>query len=221
MKCEHCGVAIAGDPTFCASCSLPTKLLATELSASQTLKYAYDSTDWRKHRKLTLLMAIPLLAFVAAFLFLGNSFYYLSLLFFLPILLSPLAENLAWHKRPLRFFPFSLSFVCYLFVLRLICQGDPILDLVYLIMCHYALSLSLPIVVKVGKGCGLWASLLWSIQKIKESRWQQIFLLWFIFIINILAILPLGLGLYFSLPFSYESLARYGQQLEKHYTYAK
>ncbi len=221
MKCEHCGQAIVGDPTFCASCSRPTRLLATELNAVQTLRHAYNHLQWQKHRKLSLLMAIPLLGLVASFLFLGDFFYYLSLLVFFPILLSPLATELPWHKKPLRFLPFSLLFVAYLFALRAICQGDPILDLVYLIMCHYALSLSLPIVTRVSKGAGLLESTAWSIKKIKESRWQQMFLLWAIFVINALAIIPLGLGLFFSIPFSYKLIARYGQQLETHYRLAR
>ncbi len=221
MKCEHCGAKIVGDPTFCAACGKPTALLSSELSAISALRYAKKNLDWKRSWKLSLLMFVPIWLFAASFLLLGDFWYYLSLLIFLPLFLSPLSKKSAWFQKPLGFFPFAVLFVGYLFALRTICQGDPILDLVYLIMCNYALSISLPIVAKVGKGEKLLASLLWSIRKIKESRWQQIFLLWIVFALNILALLPLGIGLFFSVPFSYICLERYGHQLKKYYKKAE
>jgi len=217
MRCEYCGAAIVGDPTFCASCCKSTRLLATELSAGQTLRDVYADGRWKKQKRLALVMLLPLLAFFASFLFLRDSEYYLSLLVLLPLLLAPLAQGSPWYKKLLRFFPFAVCFVCYLFALRLLCQGDHILNLVYLIMCNYGLSLCVPLVTKMSKGGKLLGSMVWSIKKIKESRWQQIFLLWALFVINILAIVPLGLGLLFSVPFSYQALSHYGQQLEKYY----
>ncbi len=217
MKCEFCGAQIVGDPTFCAACCRATKLLSTKLSAFSCLKTVYASGQWKKQWKLALLMVVPLLAFIASFLFLTDFAYYLSLLIFLPVFLAPLAKGLAWHQRLVRFFPFAVCFVVYLFVLRTICQGDHILDLVYLIMCNYGMSLSLPIVFQISKGEKLLRAIGWSFEKIKETRWQQFFLLWALFLVNLVAILPLGLGLIFSLPFAYENLRHYSGQLDRYY----
>ncbi len=217
MKCKFCGLTIIGDPTFCKGCRKSTGLLRNELSAIKSLRFSFGNVKWKEHRLLSALLLLPFLAFVFSLFFFDYLPYYCGLVVFLLLFLSPLAQDKVWLKKIYRFVPFSLTFVAYIFLLRLICQGDPILNLVYFIMCNYGLSLSLPIVYKLGKGCSLRQSFSWSFKTIKESRWQQMFLLWALFALNLLAILPVGLGLFFTLPLSYHAISHYGEQLEEHY----
>jgi len=218
MNCTFCKKKIIGDPTYCKVCFRPTALLTKELSALRMIKDALYDFQWKKQIKLALFLILPVLALFFGLFFLRNFQFFGVMLVLFPILLAPLVPSGNAFQKVFFYVPLSIVNFVYFLVLRLVCSGDPILNLVYLIMSCYWLSICYPVIFLQIQGVSLKKSILFSIKSIKESRWQQFFIIVFVGISNFLALLlTLGIGLIFTIPFSYFLLERYYQKLDKHY----
>jgi len=101
--------------------------------------------------------------------------------------------------------------------LKVICTGfllkvatDPILHLVRFILVIYWLAIIMPAPLLILKnGITPLKAVTVSYKAGSETRWQHFFLLLFLFLINLLALIPAGLGLFFTLPLSYRMIYHY------------
>jgi hypothetical protein len=123
-------------------------------------------------------------------------FLNLSLVFIAPLLiLSSIGINgnpLALKKYYLKFVFFVLVIVLYLFILKLICQGDPILNLVRLVLICWGFAIIFPVPYLIFTRN---ESVLKSIARAyiagKYMRWHQFMLC---LIVSLVLILPISIA---------------------------
>ncbi len=157
-----------------------------------------------------------------------------ALLLLVPLTLAPLTDaqhlmsggyRIGDYLRSLRKYPWLLAFTLlnelYFFVLKYVCDGlpanDPILHLVRLVMVLYWLAIVMPAPVLMNHGLCPGKSTLAAWRGGKYTRWQQFFLLVIIAALNTVALIPVGLGLLVSIPFSFYLMIRFVQrQTEQH-----
>jgi hypothetical protein len=240
-KPKICNAVIDDHAIFCPYCGTPTQALKNELSAQKVFREGikdFRSTSLKFTVTGIFLMIITLITLYLVF-FVTAKLYYVNnlvILFLVPFLLIPFGFNwksdnmrlsfrnyLAGLKNYPRLWLFILMNLIYYFLLKVICTGfllsvatDPILHLVRLILAIYWLAVvfAVPYLI-LKKKIPLYKALKISYQAGSETRWQHFFLLIFIAILNLIAIIPLGLGLIFTLPVSYKIIDQYYRNLDE------
>ncbi len=170
MNCKKCKAKLDNTAIYCSQCGVPTGFVKDHLSGFNTFSQVIrtqKSKVW-KHFGLSgpayLLGLIPILLIKELLNhYLGNinhNIYYSLFLIlsaiFLPFFIMPLAQKDIFNEvksTPGRYFSnlkyyfktllISEIFALYLIGLNLICQGDPILNLVHLVMVFYGVAIFL------------------------------------------------------------------------------
>jgi len=236
-----CNAVIDDHAIFCPYCGTATQALKNELSALKVFKEGikeFSSTSLKFTVTGIFLMIMTIVTLYLVF-FVTAKLYYINnliILFLIPFLLIPFGFDWKSAKMSLSFrnylsglknYPrlwlFTLMNIVYYFLLKVICTGfllsvatDPILHLVRLILAIYWLAVvfAVPYLI-LKKKIPLYKALKISYQAGSETRWQHFFLLIFIAILNLIAIIPLGLGLIFTLPVSYKIIDQYYRNLDE------
>jgi hypothetical protein len=242
-----CNAVLDDHAIFCSVCGTTTEALQNELSARKVFKGQIK--DYReKGMKFSvpgiLLMVLTLVLFYSVF-FLTAKMYYVTnliLLFLIPFMLIPFTFkwednrvefSLSNYLSALRYYPllwlFTLLNVVYYFLLKILCTGylltvatDPILHLVRLVLAIYWLAVIFPVpYIIINKKISLLRALKISYQAGAETRWQHFYLLLFVIFLNLVAIIPLGFGLIFTLPFSYQVIYKYSANMDQFELFAE
>lgn len=241
MRCPHCNEKTAPHDIWCIKCGKQTDVIANDLSAVKSLKSSWKQYSAIKGNNfpigiiaaLTGVLPTLILIWLQNFglsslppwqaLLISN----LTWLLFLPVLLLPFSMvakkdvtvfSLADFWRAFSSYPrylgLSLITVLFYLIIHFVCQGDPILNLVWLVLVLYWIAIILPIPVLMERmQSNPYAMLKKVYLTAGDLRWN-IFLLGFIlFIVNLLAAAFLLVGLIITLPFSWIAIRNYTDKL--------
>jgi len=228
-KTYTCDAELHPHQLFCHVCGEPTSALKTDLSAKENLKIS-----WKEHKEkysetfsiglfLTLAVYLPLIIISAIF---WHNYWLTNLimLFYVPLALIPFAMkddySVGNYFKSLKFYPqywfFVLIAITYLFLLKVICTGflldimvDPVLHIVRLIMVLYGVSCAYAAPFLIAEKMNPIKAIISSIKAGHETRWQLFFITVKITVINAIGALLLGIGLLYTLPFTYKTMRRY------------
>ncbi|HPY96212.1 MAG TPA: zinc ribbon domain-containing protein [Candidatus Cloacimonadota bacterium] len=218
MNCKKCKGKIPANSIFCNHCGTATSFVKENLSASKTIREVFST--YSKHNSKHISFSLITFIFSVVPLILGlyllhryfvnirPFFYYaLNLLvisLFMPFWLIALAKeddffskssHISEYFALLRHYPTQLALCIisslYLLLLKLICQGDPILNLVHFILIIYGLAIVLHVPSM------MFENPICPIKVIKKAytfgkhtiRWQNVYLSIFIVIVNVPAFL--------------------------------
>jgi hypothetical protein len=242
MRCKHCNERVKDTDFWCDYCGHPTGLVKNEFAANHMLGLSWKkfSPLAGKNYAFGIVSALLFLILVGgAYWFsindsllpvspfikyvLDNLVYLLVLPIFLsPFMLVVQHPDRGWsisdffrsQKMYPRFFVFVLLNILYFFALKYICKGDPILNLVRFVMVQYWISIVLPApLLMLDLHINPWRAIVASYHTGKEVRWNLYFLWLLLAILNMITILPFGLGLLITLPFTYHAIYDYYRKL--------
>ncbi len=244
MRCRHCNEKVKDHDFWCIYCGHQTGVIKTYLRAKMALNEeweAFTTSTIKSYGFAILNTLVFLILGGGAYWFSLNdsllpishfSKYLLNNLVFLiviPFFLTPfeMASHLAaqpWSMKDYfislkeypRYFVFVFFNIVYFFALKYICTGDPILHLVRFVMVLYWISIVLPApVIMQELKLNPFQVIVKSYQVGRETRWQLFFLWFMLFVINFVALLPVGLGLLVTLPLTYRVIYRYYKKLDE------
>ena len=234
MICKNCKGEILSSDVFCKNCRQETSLLSKELNSFTNFYYCMKNFDKYVGIYMGIIFGVLFAILVFLAYFLRNNFLIFIVIaaFYLPLLLLPvgLKEDFISNKMKMQvkdffklftYYPillkFSLLNSVYFYLLKLIClnQADPILNLVFLVLVLYWPSLIFPLpFLLVRKKMNFFEAFMLCLKKVKETRWQQFFSLFFALSLNFVGLFVLGFGLIITIPFTYALLERYYLQLD-------
>jgi len=160
----------------------------------------------------------------------------LMLLILVPFTLIPFSFEENFLKKPFtismylkglkyypQFFLLVLVNILYFLVLKILCTGyllgitvDPILHPVRLILVLYWITITFPTVfLIIRKKMNPIKAVISCYKASAETRWQQFFIVFRLFVMNIIGALLAGLGLLVTIPFSYILLEKYYMSLDE------
>lgn len=239
MNCKSCKNKLDKLEIYCSKCGTPTETFKSLFKLKDILSSAYTTTKSSKNYSASICIFIFLFSIlpIIVITFLSNlnltltywQNYLLSNLIyiaFIPISLVFLtlnhndSETKYSFKNYLKNFSFYPRFLfliflssTYFFILKIICQGDPILNLVRLVLVLWGLAIALPIPLLIVNNNESVIKLAYKAYLAgKYTRWQQFSLVIILSIINFIAIIPLGFGLIYSLPFTANTLKELNQR---------
>lgn len=168
MNCKKCKAKLENTAIYCSQCGVPTGFVKEHLSAFNTFSQVVNTNKGKvwKHFAVSgpayLFGLIPIILINELLTrYLGginhNLYYGLFLLLsaiFLPFFIMPLAKKDIFSETRSRISDYFSNFkyyfktllICelfalYLIALYIICQGDPILNLVHLVMFFYGIAI--------------------------------------------------------------------------------
>lgn len=239
---RSCNSRLAEHQIFCHVCGKATKALSTDLSAKQNRKEIWQEFKEIKsnYYPFAIFMILAVFSFIGASVVLGTRhFLYnnLALLFIVPLALIPFSfeENFIQKQftigmffKHLKYYPkyfiFVLINILWFIFLKILCTGafirlatDPILHEVRLILVLYWIVIMMPApILMVRRKMNPISAMISCYKATAQTRWQQFFILFYLFVINLIGLLTAGLGLLVTIPFSYILIERYYLQMEEY-----
>ncbi len=238
MKCKNCSSSLDNNAIFCPNCGWQTGFIKDNLSTKLVLKEAWQ--DYKgiraKNYPFAIFFVLLILVPVGLAAFFTRDNYWINnvtMLFVTPLALIPLTfsgseYSLKGYAKHLKYYPMmlgiSLFTTLFFFVINVICTGnplfyyatDPILHPVRFVLILYWLAIVVPsfyLITELKKPpC---KSIYWAYQWGRETRWQQFFLIVILSALNVVALIPVGLGLLVSVPFSIFAIRRYSEQMHQ------
>jgi hypothetical protein len=241
MRCTHCNEKLAIHDLWCVKCGKHSNVLVGDLSALKSLDRTWKNYKPFQGQNFpvgilaTLTGVIP--TFVIIFLLIlinaqmqlwkhliiSNAIW----LFFLPILLVPFKVvcskdsykvNVKDFFQPFKaYFSFLvLSFMSILFylIIYLICRGDPILNLVWLVLVIYWVAIVTPVPVLMQRySIGSIKAIALSYKKAGDVRWNIFLMIIILTIANVLATACLVIGLVVTVPYTWFAIRDYVDKL--------
>ena len=122
-----------------------------------------------------------------------------------------------------KFFLLVLVNILYFLLLKILCTGyilgitvDPILHPVRFILVLYWITITFPAVLLITrKKMNPIKAVISCYKASAETRWQQFFIVFRLFVMNIIGAAFVGLGLLVTIPFSYILIEKYYQSLDE------
>ncbi|MBN2829761.1 MAG: hypothetical protein JXR56_05530 [Candidatus Cloacimonetes bacterium] len=241
MRCKHCNNNLQPTQIWCESCGHQTELLKKELSVRTLIKEIIPryKENINNNYGIGFLLAYAVLLPILALVFMhsevsltGRSFIdYLiyNLLFiiitpfaFLPFYIFEKQENgrvsIKDYISVLKYYPAMLMFAfanfLFYFAVKYICIGDPILNLVRVVLVLYWPAIVLPVPFLVSKtGQNPFKVIYKCYKKLGDVRWKFFFIWTFLLLVNFLGLVPAGLGLLVTLPFTYTFISAYMRKI--------
>jgi hypothetical protein len=230
MRCPHCNEKTAVHDIWCNKCNKQTDVLSNELSAIKSLRATWKNyTAIKGHNYpvgiLTALTGwIPAIAIIWLLNFAfpelpkWQSILISNLvwLFFVPVLLLPFAmvskkDDYVFSIKDLfascgaysKYLLFSLASVIFYLILFFVCKGDPILNLVWLVLVVYWLAIVFPVPILMERlKINTFTAIRLAYIKAGDVRWN-IFRM----------IIVLLVGLVITLPFTWMAIRDYTDKL--------
>ena len=160
LHCKNCKAKLADIDIYCLMCGRPTEEYKKQFKLSEILKSAKSKTALEPHVNIIYYITIAFVFFSVIYLFvfdLINISYWIDyinlniiMIFLCPLLILPLA-NILDNERKIQFkyYPklviFTFFMALYFFVLKIVCQGDPILNIVRFVMVLWGVSIVFPV----------------------------------------------------------------------------
>lgn len=227
LKCSLCLSNIPDSSLFCPKCGKSTNLLTVELNARKNIMFCIKNFKIKDFKISAFILVLIFLSNLLPFYLFEKFYLEMGILtFLLPFALIPLSKikdsflNYKLSDYQLSKYPtyliFSVLNFSFFILLKIITTGiDPILNLVFLIMSFYWISIMLPVPHLIGSEKSLYNAMKISLLEMKETRWQQFFTLIFLIVFNFVGLLTFGIGLFITVPLSYRIVQRYSQILIK------
>jgi len=122
-----------------------------------------------------------------------------------------------------KFFLFVLVNILYFLLLKILCTGyilgitvDPILHPVRFILVLYWIAITFPAVLLIiRKKMNIIKAVISCYKASAETRWQQSFVMFRLFVMNIIGAAFAGLGLLVTIPYSYILIEKYYKSLDE------
>ncbi len=138
-----------------------------------------------------------------------------------PFKISMYFNSLKYYPK---FFLLVLVNILYFLLLKILCTGyilgitvDPILHPVRFILVLYWITITFPAVLLITrKKMNPLKAVVSCYKASAETRWQQFFIMFRLFLMNIIGAAFAGLGLLVTVPFSYILIERYYQSLNEY-----
>ena len=165
MVCKQCKKKVECFDIYCLNCGSPSDGYKNQFKIKNILKETSELSkkDTTGFSLYYIAVMIPLLflIYLVKFEILSDSYWYnyallnVSAILVVPLLFLPLATKREESEQPIslrecfRYYPILLTFVfimsLYFLLLKLVCQGDPILNIVRFIMVLWGLSVVFPV----------------------------------------------------------------------------
>ena len=165
MVCKSCKKNITEIDIYCLSCGTPTENYKQHFSIKKTLQAAKAAAKADNVNLIFYYIPIALvlivLVCITGYNVLSESYWLnyallnISAIFIVPLLILPLSlvtkekDDTPRLSQALKYYPKLLVFVAlialYFFALRTICQGDPILNLVRLVLVLWGIAIAFPV----------------------------------------------------------------------------
>lgn len=243
MRCKHCNAQIETKDLYCPKCRKKTQNIKENFMAWTVFKESCAEVKEKNGFNFGFNLTFTIITFL--FLaFLGTHFFIMKypsemlrygvenliFLLFVPLLLVPFGiqneiMEMGYNKDLTKYIIKQLP-KYYLFVLvnivifalyKFLCIGDPVLRLVRVILVLWWLAVLVPMPVMLTKyKHNLYRLFRLSLKGYEDLRWQMFASVIFIFIFNVVMIIPLFLGYlrYGNLP--YVAINKYVDKVEKH-----
>jgi hypothetical protein len=241
MRCKHCNNNVLPTQIWCESCGHQTELLKKELSVRALIKEVWDGYKANINHNfaigfiLAYLVFLPILVIVfmhSEVTLTGKSFVDYLIYNLLFILVTPFAfiPFFTFEKKEdgkvaikdylavLKHYPSMLLFAfanfLFYFIVKYVCIGDPILNLVRVVLVLYWPAIVLPVPFLVSKtGQNPFKVIHQCYKKLGDIRWKFFFIWTALLLINFLGLIPAGLGLLVTLPFTYTIISAYMRKI--------
>ena len=241
MRCQHCNEKIAGHDLWCVKCGKQTSLISNELSAIKNLNRSWKSYKEFKGRNFPVGIWASLLGILPLYILIWLLNYALPAMkllphlalhtavwtLFLPVLFVPFQAvcksdgykiDVKTYFNSFRFYfrYMAITFLAVLFYLIIffICQGDPILNLVWLVLVLYWIAIVLPVPVLMERyGINPLKAIKLSYKNAGDVRWNIFLMALVLFVAYVLATLLLFIGLAVVVPFTWFAVRDYVDKL--------
>lgn len=241
MRCSHCNEKLANHDLWCIKCGKQTELVAKDLSAIKNLNASWKNYKPFKGRNfpvgiwasltgmLPLLILIWLLNHTLPAMGLWPFLALQSVVWtlFLPVMFVPfravcksdgykidVKEYFSSFKSYFRYLLFSLISVLFYLTIFLVCQGDPILNLVWLVLVLYWVAVVLPVPVIMERyNLNSIKAVKLSYKYLGDLRWNIFLMALILTVANFLAVLLLVIGLAVVLPFTWFAIRDFVDKL--------
>ena len=210
MICDNCKKKVDSIDLYCLSCGIPTVNYKQHFNVKSILKKTSENVKNQETNYTFYYIGITI--FLLAVLYLThfnivseNLFYNyailnVSMIVFVPLYFLPLAtisdskKNTKRLRDSFNLYPkfalFVFVFILYLWVLKIICQGDPILNIVRFIMVLWGMAVVFPVpFLIINDEKNIFLLIYKAYIAGKYLRWQQFALCLFLGIINFLSVL--------------------------------
>lgn len=237
MRCPHCSEKLASHDLWCLKCGKRTDLVSKDLSALKSLNQSWENYKKVKGRNLpvgiwaalTGIIPMGVLLWILNYLLPeAPTWKFLTIssilwLFFLPIVFVPLSavckkdnynidvkDFLGSFSQYFKYLVFTLISVLYYIAIFYICIGDPILNLVWIVLILYWIAIVIPVPVIMERfKCNSLKAIILSYKHAGDLRWN-IFLMGIVLTLaNVLAALLLIVGLAITIPFTWFAIRDY------------
>ncbi|MFC1898311.1 hypothetical protein ACFLYJ_01940 [Candidatus Cloacimonadota bacterium] len=241
-KVKVCNNQLADHQIFCDKCGTSTGVLSKDLSAKQNWKQAWNQFKPEKasYYAFSIFMIICIFSFIGLSAVMGSQYFWynnLVLLFIVPLALIPFSFESNFLTEPFtikkffqyaqhypKLFLFVLINIAFFIFLKILCTGaflniatDPILHEVRLILVLYWIAIVLPApILMIRKKMNPLKAIIVSYKAGSETRWQQFFVVFFLFCANLLGLALAGLGLLVTIPFTYIIIERYYLRMDEY-----
>jgi len=241
MKCQYCNGKLAIHDLWCVNCGKRTDVISKDLSAISSLKLSWAKYKSVKGKNLpvgilsVLIGILPIYFLLWAFNFTTPD---------LPVWQVLMIRNIAWLliipmtlvqftqicKRDdyilsvkdylaafntyFKYILFILVSVVYYLVIHFICQGDPILNLVWLVLVVYWITVILPCPILMERfKINVFKAIRLSYKDAGDIRWNLFLMIILLFSLNFIATVLFIIGLAITLPFSWFAIRDYVDKL--------
>lgn len=241
MRCPHCNEKTAVHDLWCSNCSKQTDVLSNELSAIKSLRETWKKYNPLKGQNYPIGIFSALTSWIPAILIIWvlnftlpemprwESMLISNLvwLFLIPMLMIPLAmvckkDDYVFRIKDLlascgtygKYMIFSLASVVFYLILFFVCQGDPILNLVWLVLVLYWLAIVFPVPILMERmQLNPLKAIKIAYKAAGDVRWNIFRMLIVLFLLNMMATVLLLVGLVVTIPFTWLAIRDYTDKL--------
>jgi hypothetical protein len=241
MRCQNCNEKTAPHDLWCFNCGKRTDVLGNELSSVKSLVSTWK--NYRQFRGINLpvgiiaalsgVLPLFLLLWLMNYTLPGLPLWQLLLMhafvwtLFIPVLLVPfkavcgnddmkidLKSFFSAFSSYGQYILFSfISVVFYVFIF-FTCQGDPILNLVWLVLVLYWVAIVLPVPVLMQRyRLGAFKALIMAYKHTGDVRWNLFLMAIILTLINLLATVLFVVGLAVTVPFTWYAIRDFSDKL--------
>jgi len=241
MRCQNCNEKTAPHDLWCVKCGKRTDILGSELSAVKSLANTWKNYKQVKGNNLPVGIIAALSGVLPLFLLLWLMNYTLPAMplwqfitlhilvwtIFVPVLLVPfksvcksddvkidLKSFISSFKSYGQYFLFSFISVVFYVGIFFVCQGDPILNLVWFVLVLYWIAIVLPVPVLMQRySLGAGKAILMTYKHAGDVRWNIFLMAIILTLINLLATAFFVVGLAVTVPFTWFAIRDYSDKL--------
>ena len=210
MICRSCKKKLSEIDVYCEGCGLPTENFKEQFRVRKVIRQAYDSSKVDKESSMFSL--IPVILAIVAFVYLIENrilteMYWVNyillnafMVFMIPLVIRQVSgiryqvSSIKYQASGnyLKLVIFMSTMVLFFFFLKIICQGDPILNLVRMVLVCWSIAIVFPVPVLIDtRDESVFKSINRAFISGKYLRWHQFYLC---FVLAVLLILLISLA---------------------------